>query len=197
MFTSEAAVLCSRQGAVIPLLVDRWTATPTAEEMVVLDRANAPVIDVGCGPGRHVAELAARGRIALGIDISAAATATATESGATVLRRSVFSRLPREGHWRTALLIDGNIGIGGDAARLLRRLRQVLAPGGTVLAEVDPPGCPTIVEAVRVERGADVGPWFPWARVSMDGVDSIAAAAGLIRTWEHEEAGRWFVQLAS
>ena len=40
----------------------------------------APVIDVGCGPGRHVAELAARGAIALGIDISAAAAATAARA---------------------------------------------------------------------------------------------------------------------
>ncbi|CAN5628431.1 class I SAM-dependent methyltransferase [soil metagenome] len=164
---------------------------------MVLERADGPVIDIGCGPGRHVAELAARGQIALGIDISAAATATAAKVGATVLRRSVFHRLPREGHWRTALLMDGNIGIGGDAASLLLRLRKVLAPGGTVLVEVEAPGTPSIVEAVRVECGGQVGPWFPWARVSIDCVDSVAASAGMVRTWEHEEADRWFVQLAS
>ena len=82
-------------------------------------------------------------------------------------------------------------------ALLLRRLREVLAPGGSVLAEVEPPGSPTCVESMRVEHDGEVGPWFPWARVSIDGVDAIAAAAGMVRTWEHEEAGRWFVQLSS
>ena len=31
--------------------------------------------------------------------------------------------------WRTVLLADGNVGIGGDAVRLLRRVRALLAPG--------------------------------------------------------------------
>ena len=197
MTDSPGAVLCSTGGAVIPLLVDRWMAVPTPEELVVLGRARGPVLDVGCGPGRHVAALAAQGLLALGIDISPEATAAAGRLGSVVLRRSVFDRLPNEGRWRTALLFDGNIGIGGDAIALLRRLRDVVTPGGSVLIELEAPGAPTRVDDVRVERGGAVGPWFSWARVSIDDIDRIATQTGFIRTWTHEEAGRWFVELTS
>jgi len=197
MPSSPSAVLCSTAGVVTPLLVDRWTAAPTSEELRVLDRAASPVLDVGCGPGRHVAALAARGLIALGIDISPEAVAAAERLGSIVLRRSVFQRLPNEGLWRTALLIDGNIGIGGDPVALLGRLRTVIVAGGSVLVELDGPGKSTTVDDVRVERGHAVGPWFAWARVSIDDIDRIAGRSGFTRTWTHEEADRWFVELTS
>jgi SAM-dependent methyltransferase len=163
----------------------------------VLDRAVGPVLDVGCGPGRHTQALAERGTMALGIDTSPSAVDAARRRGCAVLHRSVFDPLPREGRWRSAFLIDGNIGIGGDVPRLLRRLRQVLAGDGRVLAEVEPPGLPTVVIRARVEHGHRCGPWFPWARVGMDGIDAVAGAAGLRTTWTHSEEGRWFVQLTS
>ena len=190
-------VLRSISGSVIPLLFDRWTALPSVAEMAVLDRAVEPVLDVGCGPGRHVTELAARGLLALGIDVSSDAVALAERRGSIVLQRSVFERLPNEGRWRTALLLDGNIGIGGDAASLLCRLRDVMAPHGAVLVEVESPESTTSVETVRVESMGATGPWFKWARVSIDDVDGIAGQARFERTWTCEEEGRWFVQLTS
>ena len=190
-------MLCSCDGSMIPLLLERWTSTPTAAEMAVLDRAVGPVIDVGCGPGRHVRELAARGVVALGIDISPDAVAVAHTLGSAVLQRSVFARVPNEGRWRTALLMDGNIGIGGDAAALLVRLRRVMEPHGSVVAEVEQPGEATRVDMVRLERAEEVGPWFRWARVSLDGIDEIAERAHLTRAWTFEGEGRWFVQLTS
>lgn len=191
------AVLRSRSGAMIPLLIDRWSSAPTAAELAVLDRAHGPVIDVGCGPGRHVIELAARGVMALGIDVSADAVAIATRAGSVALQRSVFERVPSEGGWRTALLFDGNIGIGGDAVCLLRRLREILRDDGAVLVEVEPPGAPTIVDTVRVERDGVAGPWFAWARASTDGIDQIADDAGFVRSWTHHEEGRWFAELST
>lgn len=190
-------LLRTADGDVIPLLLERWQSPPRLDEAAVLARAIGPVLDVGCGPGRHTRALAERGEIALGIDTSPSAVGAARRRGCAVLHRSVFDRLPREGRWGSAFLIDGNIGIGGDAPRLLRRLRQVLAGNGRVLAEVEPPGVPTVVSRARVEHGHHCGPWFPWARVGIDGIDAIARAAGLRTTWTHEQEGRWFVQLTS
>ena len=100
-----------------------------------------PVLDVGCGPGRIVAALAAEGRIALGVDPSPAAIAEAARR-APRAAPSVFDPLPGERRWGTVLLLDGNVGIGGDPVALLARAAWLLRPGGVVVAEVDPPGRP-------------------------------------------------------
>ncbi len=52
----------------------------------------------------------------------------------------MFAPLPGEGRWGTALLADGNIGIGGDPVALLRRLREVLDPRGRIVVELAAPG---------------------------------------------------------
>jgi hypothetical protein len=132
---------------------------------------------------------------ALGIDISPLAVSVARDSGADVLQRCVFRPLPLQGAWRTVLLLDGNIGIGGCPAMLLRRTGQLLAGGGRALVEVDPPGTPTGQMRVRVEHGRVRGPWFAWARVAVSRLPQIAQSAGLgvSAVWNSE--GRWFARL--
>lgn len=49
-------VLRALDGTVLTLALDRWLRSPAPEEGAVLDRAVAPVLDVGCGPGRHTLE---------------------------------------------------------------------------------------------------------------------------------------------
>ncbi|MFJ7968796.1 class I SAM-dependent methyltransferase [Streptomyces sp. NPDC096324] len=122
-------------GWLLPLEVERWCARADAVDLQVLAYCEGSVLDVGCGPGRLVAELAARGRPSLGIDVSEAAVARTVRLGGRALHRSVFEPLPGEGRWGTALLVDGNIGIGGDPAALLRRTAELLAPGGLLIAE--------------------------------------------------------------
>ena len=78
------------------------------------------MLDVGCGPGRIVAALTDHGRLALGIDIAEHAVALTRGRGTNALRRNVFDPLPGEGRWATVLLLDGNVGIGGDLDALLR-----------------------------------------------------------------------------
>ncbi|HEX6444717.1 MAG TPA: class I SAM-dependent methyltransferase, partial [Streptosporangiales bacterium] len=56
-------------GGTSPLPVDRWRVLRAADE-ALLRRCVGPVLDVGCGPGRLVTELAARGQLALGIDVT-------------------------------------------------------------------------------------------------------------------------------
>jgi SAM-dependent methyltransferase len=155
---------------------------------------------VGCGPGRLVLALARRAVVALGVDPAPAACDLARKRGVAVLQRSVFDRLPGQGRWRTILLADGNIGIGGNPVRLLRRCRDLLAGDGLVLVEVEPPrgdGEPPLVYRVRLERGSEHGPWFNWAVVHADGIAGPAAAAGLslLRVEPMATEGRWFAHL--
>ena len=195
MTAAAGPLLRAADGSVLALAVDRWVGGPTADDADVLHRAVAPVLDVGCGPGRHTVELASRGIVALGVDASPLAVRLARAAGAPVLERSVFGRVPGAGRWRTALLLDGNVGIGGDPAALLARLRSLLDRGGRVLVEVEPPGVATRSFRARVERGAEQGPWFPWAVVGADGTAAVAAEAGFACSDIWASGRRWFAQL--
>ena len=98
----------------------------------MLERVDGPVLDIGCGPARHALTLAEAGIVTLGIDISLPALAVARRRGAPVLHRSIFERVPGHGRWGTALLLDGNIGIGGAPDALLRRVAALLRVDGRV-----------------------------------------------------------------
>ncbi len=175
----------------------QWVGRADDADRDLLARARGTVLDAGCGPGRLVAELAAQGREAVGIDTSRAAIALTRALGATAVRRSIFQPVPGEGGWDTVLLADGNIGIGGDPVALLSRCRDLLAPDGRVLAELDGPGTGLRTARVRLERGVERGSWFPWAHVAADAVAGPAAAAGLEVTATWELDGRWFAALAA
>ncbi|MEV6195633.1 class I SAM-dependent methyltransferase [Streptomyces sp. NPDC051920] len=170
-------------GWLLPLEVERWCARADAVDRQVLDRCEGAVLDVGCGPGRLVAELAGRGRTALGIDVSEAAVRRTERLGGQALRRSVFEPLPREGHWGTILLMDGNIGIGGDPAALLDRVAGLLRPRGLLLAETAPQDLDERVRVRITDAHSAAGAPFPWARL---GTPALLRYA---RGWE--PAGQW------
>lgn len=197
----------SEDGTLRPLASSRWLGPARDADLSMLDRARAPVLDVGCGPGRLVAELVRRRIGALGIDVAPTAVRMTHLAGGLALRRCVFEPLPATGRWRTVLLADGNVGIGGDPQRLLRRVRELLQPDGQVLLELAPPGGGTRRHHVRLECGNWHGPWFWWSQVPDDEVPAVCADAGLVATerWQVTEAHRsgsvtrWFAaaQLAA
>ena len=76
--------------------------------------------------------------------------------------------LPGHGRWRHLLLADGNVGIGGDPRRLLRRCRELLGPDGRLHAELAPPGTRGWSgqrEHPRGDGSPDAAP-FRWAAVA-------------------------------
>jgi SAM-dependent methyltransferase len=188
------ALLCD-DGEVVELDTRRWFSSPSTGERRVLEMLPAPVLDIGCGPGRHVLALARQGRIALGVDAAPTAVAHARSRGAPVLLRSIFDRVPAAGRWGSALLFDGSIGIGGDPAALLARTRGLLRAGGSVLVELEAPGVGSRRVVARLRTEAGLGDPFPWARVGVDDIGGLSEEAGFHRrrTWTSE--GRWFAWL--
>lgn len=180
-------------GARVPLPSGRWSRLAAGDSALIAP-CGGPTLDVGCGPGRLTAALAARGVTALGVDTSTTAVALTRARGASALCRDVFDRVPGEGRWRHALLADGNIGIGGDPVRLLRRMRELVVGGGSVLVETDGPG--TGVRTARA-RVCGVGPWFDWAWLGADALGSLAHAARLRVQRSREHHGRWFTELSA
>jgi len=161
----------------------------------LLARCAGPTLDVGCGPGRLVGALTERGQIALGVDASAEAVRQTRRRGAAALHRCVFSPMPAEGRWQHILLTDGNIGIGGDPVRLLRRCGALAIGGGDVLAELDRPGEQSWTGRVALSDGTSTSGSFAWAAVGIDDLAAVAAAAAMtvLETWT--EADRWFARL--
>lgn len=182
-------------GWLLPLEVERWCAGPDTADLTVLERCRGAVLDIGCGPGRLVAGLAALGHPALGIDVSPAAVDRTARSGGSAVCGSVFDSVPDEGRWDTALLVDGNIGIGGDPRALLERVAQIVTADGVLLAETATADVDERVQ-VRVDdgRGA-LGASFPWARVGRAALLRHARATGWSVAEEWALADRGFTAL--
>jgi SAM-dependent methyltransferase len=172
-----------------------WLHVADPIDTRVLHDLDGPVLDVGCGPGRHVVALAERGVVTLGIDVALVALSVARMRGAPALERSIFARVPGAGRWRTALLLDGNVGIGGDPEALLHRIRELLAPRGMVVLEADPARSPDIARTVRLEIKGRAGPWFELAHVAVDEIACLADVAGFSVARQWTDGGRHFAHL--
>ena len=175
--------------------LDLWSSAASPDERRLLRDVRGPVLDIGCGPGRLVEALRARGIEVLGIDAAPTAIACARAHGREVVQRSVFDPLPAEGGWSTALLFDGNIGIGGDPNRLLVRIRDLMTPDGCVFVELEPPGARVEFGHVEFEVATGMVGTFPWCWVGCDEIGNIATGSGWRVDHCRAVEGRWFGQL--
>jgi SAM-dependent methyltransferase len=184
-----------RGSDIVELDLGDYAGAADRDELAALVDVSGPVLDIGCGPGRLVRALTERGVPALGIDVAPLALELAAERGAPALGYSVFDRVPGEGRWPCVLLFDGNIGIGGDPADLLRRVVELLAPTGVAVVELEPPGVRTQRSTARLDLGTGVTGWLPWALVGVDDVAEIAAGVGLGVERVTRVGRRWFAWL--
>lgn len=178
------------------LPVDEWTRCADRADDALLDHCRGATLDVGCGPGRLAARLVERGSRVLGIDVVPEAVRQARARGVEALVGSVFDRLPGEGRWDTALLADGNVGIGGDPAALLHRLQEVLSPQGRVVVELAAPGVSSTTRWAWLEVDGTRSRPFRWSVVAVDGVLELAREVGMAVTARVPfGAGRWLAVL--
>ena len=175
----------------------RWSAGADAIDRSLLAGVAGPVLDIGCGPGRMIRAAMDEGLDALGVDVSPTAVRIALAAGLAVLHRSVFDHLPLEGTWATLLLVDGNIGIGGDPDALLERCAALLAPDGMLVVEVhrDPEHDLAYVGTLHDAAG-HTSDAFPWAELGVSALRRRAAQAGLTPVAEWSRGGRTFARLA-
>jgi SAM-dependent methyltransferase len=174
------------------LRLDDWDRAADADDRALLEHCVGPILDVGCGPGRLTALLAELGQVVLGIDVLHAAVGQTRIRGGSALHRDVFDELPGEGRWRTALLADGNLGIGGDPLALLKRLRGLIDPRGRIVAELAPPGVGVWSGLARICYGdrEDCRP-IRWSVIGIDAIVELAEAAGLVVAGCHRFGERW------
>lgn len=168
----------------------RWSGPASAEDVALfVDPCTGPTLDVGCGPGRLTVAVMKKGLPALGIDISAEAVRLTRKGGGTAVQQDVFDDLP-QARWQHMLLADGNIGLGGDPVRLLRRLLHRLESGGTMLVELAGPGVSGGRQRVHLRVDGRICDPFDWATVGIDEIERVAAKAGMAVIGLRSLAGR-------
>jgi glycosyltransferase A (GT-A) superfamily protein (DUF2064 family) len=186
-------------GVESPLSLDisRWSGPADLIDMLVVARCEPPVIDLGCGPGRMVQALTESGRPALGVDMSSVAVGMSRARGGLALHRRIDQPLPAEGRWGTALLMDTNIGVGGDVAVLLARCKRLVMPGGLIICEVDPvPGRHEVHTVVLRSQHATSQP-LAWSRIGAAALMQAVKWLDLLLVEEWASDGRAFVALRS
>ncbi|MCU1480834.1 MAG: SAM-dependent methyltransferase [Subtercola sp.] len=176
--------------------VRRWSNSADPTDMSLIEEGSGPLLDIGCGPGRMVAAALTIGYAALGVDVSQAAVDLARRSGIPALRASVFDTLPNEGEWMTVLLVDGNIGIGGDPSALLQRCAELLSPTGCALVEVhSEPQLDRSFECRVVGDDGTASDLFPWSEIGVTALKRRASVAGLRVSESWQRQGRSFARL--
>jgi glycosyltransferase A (GT-A) superfamily protein (DUF2064 family)/SAM-dependent methyltransferase len=196
LYTGTSVRCDASNERVLPLEPMRWSARADDVDQLVVSRCRGPVLDLGCGPGRMVQALCEAGVPALGVDMSAAAVRGARSRGALAIRARLAERLPAEGRWGTVLLMDGNIGIGGDVGALLARCRNLLVPGGAIIVEVDPR--PTWHQTRRVRLTAEesgCSAELTWTRTGAAEVRRLTGPLDLLVVEEWTAGSRAFLSL--
>lgn len=179
-FSGQRCEFVRADGTSTLVAVNRWDRDACATDLdLFVDACVGLTLDVGCGPGRLSAALSDRRLPALGIDISREAVRRTRERGAVALRQDVFDPLPGLGAWQHVLLADGNIGLGGDPVRLLRRIAELLTADGSAVVELSGPGVGSVYEKVRLRVGRHMSHPFTWATVGLEDIDVVANAASL------------------
>ena len=111
-------------------------------EREVLADVAGPVLDLGCGAGRHSLHLQSRGLAVTAVDHSPGAVEVCRSRGVSDVRLADLVDPPDDKAWGTVLLLCGNLGLAGgwdSTRRLLSRLAQICAPDARVVADtVDP-----------------------------------------------------------
>ncbi|HEY0639603.1 MAG TPA: class I SAM-dependent methyltransferase [Pseudonocardiaceae bacterium] len=149
--------------------------------------ATGRVLAVGCGIGRHAAEVARAGHEVIGLEPSEDAVAVGRARGVDVRLGGLPHPPPDLGRFDTLLFAGGGLHLlflPGFGSKVLTALADLANPGarlvGTcpVLPEEEAPeaqGADTYEYRLRVECGDEVTEWSEWGAATLHGPEQLDA----------------------
>lgn len=190
------------------------------QELVdVLDpQAGERILDLGCGTGHHMAEMARRGADVFGIDASPSMIARAEELYPELSVRCVDAGAFEPEETFDAVFSNATLHWIHDQDRVLSRVAAALRPEGRFVAELGAHGnVAPVTEAMKAEaraRGMDTAlPWyFPrlgeyagrvethgldvWSARLFDRMTVLEGSAGL-RSWLQQFGDSWLARFGN
>ena len=160
-------------------------------------RRGRPSTSAAAGPADRGARAA--GHLVLGIDVVARGGGADPPSAVPPRCAATSSTVPGEGRWHTALLADGNIGIGGDPVALLRRVRAACwRPAAASWSSSAEPGIGRRPRLGRARVARPPQPPLPLGRRRRSTTSRVTAARGRLRrlTAVHRIGDRWAAVLS-
>lgn len=162
-------------------------------ERAILDSLSGPVLDIGCGTGRHVRYLQARGVECYGVDTSAICVEVARELGVRNVECAHILNWEPPEPLGAAIIMGGSLGILGDEddTRAMLELvgRWISDDGVLVVSSIYDPAvrarhlvCPPTprVDTLRFRLRELVGPWTRFVAYEPERASELLAGLG----WE-------------
>ncbi|WP_411146231.1 class I SAM-dependent methyltransferase [Streptomyces sp. x-80] len=170
----------------------------------LLRRVRGTVLDIGCGGGRTMAELQARGHEVLGVDPSPGAVRLCTGRGLRAVEATAADLGAVDGEFDTLVLTGNGLGFlesREQAPRVLKELARVARPGAALLGTTFDPArltAPTETDyrarnvaagrlpgqwRIRVRYAGLATDWFRYAFLSPDDLAELTAGS----PWRIEE----------
>lgn len=172
----------------------------TKEEVDALSSTGKSVLDLGCGPGRHLLGLQDGGAFLVGLDTSDLVLGVCRERGGRNLVRGSSRRLPfRAGTFDSAILMSNGLGLSGgttETLEMLRDLGRTLRNKGRLIAHTTDPTdeesgvdeeyrLKNVVEdnplgllRIRINYEELTGPWFHLMLMTPVEVQALLSTAG-------------------
>ena len=194
----EAFYVCNEQEEHQLDLHFYLTPQPDSLEAALLAHVVGRCLDIGCGAGRILRYLSAKGYAVVGIDIDPPLIQLCREFGDGPVHVASWEKMEPLGQFDSLLLLNRSIGIGGNLAGVKRLLAQCAASAsssGVLFFDSYEIAGPTgiLERTLRYKYRGQYGEAFPWIYFRYEIASQLLAETGWVSDTVIREGDRYGV----